>query len=359
MKVAIGAVAGTIGGPASYAVNLVRALCCAYPGDEFTVLSDKPEAFADFCPTLHVPLSSVWGQPLWDHIKIPRLLEAGDYQLYHATKGVLPGGLPMPAVVTVHDLASYVMPETFSRFQRLHLSWETPRALRRAAAVIVPSNSTESDVLTFFRRCKTPIRVIAEAASPELAPAAAGQIEAWRKQRGLGGICVGYLGTLQPRKNLELLTKAFVQAAGDSNWTLLVAGRKRPGYDTSCLRSDPRIIYLGTIVDAELPLFLGSLACMVSPSSYEGFGLTFVEAMAAGCPVIGLRNSSLPEVVGDAGLLIDGGSATALAAAIRAVVCDGDLAADLRKRGLARAASFSWERAAHETREVYSSVVEA
>lgn len=362
MKVAIGAVAGTLGGPATYAVELVRALVGSFPGDRYVVLTDRPESFDSFVETRCLPLESAWMQPLWDHLRVPRLLARERFDLYHATKGVLPRLASPPLVVTVHDLAGYVMPHTFALAQRLHLAWETPRALTRAAAVVVPSASTAADVARLFPAAAAKVRIIAEAAGINATPAAAAEVVAWRKRRGLGAgdevpLC-GYLGTLQPRKNLDLLADAFLRAAGDRDWRLVLAGRARPGYRPACLqRGDPRIVYLGALPDQELAPFFGALRCMVSPSAYEGFGLTVVEAMACGCPVVVLRNSSLPEVVGDAGVLVDSAEVAALAPAIERLMRDDCAVAELSRRGRERAARFSWKETARRTRAVYEEVV--
>ncbi len=348
------------GGPATYAVELVRALCRCFPDDSFTVLTDKPESFSDFAETVHLPLPSAWHQPLWDHVRVRSALSRGGYDLYHGTKGVVPWFVATPSVVTIHDLANMVMPETFSFAQRLHLGVETPMALRRARRVITVSRSTAKDIAKFFPRSNTPVDMIYEAAPASARTPEEDEVAAWKTAHGLSGPCVGYIGTIQPRKNLDLLTKAFLAAAGDRAWTLLMAGRRRPGYEPDFLTAgDKRVRYLGPLPDADLPVFLGSLTCMVSPSAYEGFGLSFLEAMSCGCPVIGLANSSVPEVVGDAGVLVEHADVESLSEAIEAVVTDVGHASDLARRGLERSALFSWADTARKTRAVYQSVLEA
>ncbi|MBI5506241.1 MAG: glycosyltransferase family 4 protein [Deltaproteobacteria bacterium] len=364
MKVAIGAVAGTSGGPATYSVELVRALAAAFPEDRYVVLTDRPESFASFAETRPLPLRSAWMQPLWDHVQVPRALAREPFDLYHATKGVMPRLAWLRSVVTVHDLAGYVMPETFSLAQRLHLAWETPRAVARAGAIVVPSASTAADVARRFPASAGKVRTIPEAPGASARPVSAAEVENWRQGRGLGSghsrpLC-GYLGTIQPRKNLELLASAFLRAAGDRDWRLVLAGRLRPGYRPACLQEgDPRIVYLGPLPDEEVAPFFGALRCMVSPSAYEGFGLTVVEAMACGCPVVALRNSSLPEVVGDAGVLVDAADVATLAPVIDTLMSDDREVAELSRRGRERAARFSWRQAALRTRAVYQEVLAA
>ena len=351
MRVAIGAVAGTIGGPATYAIELAKALVATFPDDRFTVLTDRPGAFASVCETRTVELSSAWEQPLWDHLRIPATLTTGKFDLYHGTKGVVPRRGSTPAVVTIHDLASYVMPQTFRLAQRLHLAWETPWAVRHARAIVVPSESTAGDVARFFPAHSSKTVVTPEAPAMPLRPAGPAAIAAWRERYHVEKPACGYLGTIQPRKNLDLLVEAFLDAAGTRDWKLVIAGRLRPGEKPSFLERDPRVVYVGALPDEEIAAFFGSIRCMVSPSAYEGFGLTFIEAMAAGCPVIGLRNSSVPEVVGDAGILVD--SPDDLSRAIERLMTDDRVAIDLSRRGRERAARFSWSETARRTMSAY------
>jgi glycosyltransferase involved in cell wall biosynthesis len=359
VRVAIGAVVGTIGGPATYAVELVRALVATQPQTDFAVITDAPEAFADVADTRRVPLGTSWRQPLWDHLGVARVLRKERFDVYHGTKGVLPRFVRTPAVVTIHDVAVRVMPDTFRRAQRMHLAVETPFAVRRAAAIVTDSRSTARDLERYYPRSAGKVEVAPLAARPGLGPATDVEIRAWRQRNGIEGLAIGYLGTLQPRKNLDLLAEAFRRAAGGRRWQLLMAGRMRPGYQPECLAGgDARVRYLGEIPDADLPAYFGALACMVSPSSYEGFGLTFIEAMACGCPVVGFANSSIPEVVGDAGVLVAREEAQPLADAIEHVATDLAFATRLAQRGVARAALFTWRETARKTHAVYTRVAE-
>ena len=358
MKVAIGAVAGTIGGPATYAVELARALVAAYPEDQFVALTDRPAAFTDVCETQTVTMRTPWEQPFWDHVRVPRALERGGFDLYHGTKGVLPRRGATPAVVTIHDLASHVMPETFRRVQRLHLHWETPWALSRARAVLVPSQSTASDLARFFPEVVAPVHVTPEAPARSIRPPSTAAVAAWRERHGIDKPSCGYLGTIQPRKNLNLLLDAFLAAAGPRDWRLVIAGRIRPGETPSFLGRDSRVVWVGALKDEDISPFLGSIRCMISPSAYEGFGLTFIEAMAAGCPVVGLRNSSVPEVVGDAGVLVESADVDVLAPVIERLMTDDAAAADLSRRGRERAAKFSWLDTARRTMAAYQAALE-
>lgn len=353
MKVAVSAVAGTIGGPATYAVELVKALVASFPDDRFVVLTDRPSSFEGIAETRTLPLRSAWEQPLWDHVRVPLALRRERFDLYHGTKGVLPRVGSTPSVVTIHDLASHAMPETFHPAQRIHLNVETPWALRRARAVVVPSESTKRDLARFFPSSRAPVFVTPEAAAPGLHPATAASAAAWSSRHGIDRPACGYLGTIQPRKNLDVLVDAFLAAAGSHDWRLVIAGRLRPGEKPSFLERDRRIVYVGAIADEDVPAFFGSVRCMVSPSSYEGFGLTYLEAMACGCPVVGLANSSVPEVVGEAGVLVERAEAALLAPVIARLMTDDHAVAELSRKGRARAAHFSWKETARRTMDAY------
>ena len=359
MRVAIGAIVRTLGGPATYARELVRALVRRRaPALEYVVLTDGPEAFCDDdVETVRVALPTPYAQVWWDHVAIPAALRHAGADLYHGTKNTLPIRLPCPAVVTVHDLAVYRHPESFAMLQRWHLRSHVPHALRTARAVIAVSEHAAADLRGDFPAFAAKVRPIHNGVSPRFQPPPDPQsLAAFRVRHRLGdGPIVAYLGTLQPRKNVELLAAAFVRAALPDA-TLVLAGRIRPGYHPALPGERVRVI--GPLAAAELPIFYGAASVLVSPSLYEGFGLTLLEAMACGCPVIALRRSAVPEVVGDAGVLLDTVDEAALGAALVRVVGDHAYAGMLRARGVERAALFSWERTAAATEAIYRESVD-
>jgi glycosyltransferase involved in cell wall biosynthesis len=361
MRVAIGAIVRTLGGPATYAVELVRALAArATPGLEYVVLTDGPEAFDGIAVGVeHVPLASPWAQPLWDHVRVPRVLRRIGADLYHGTKNAVPFASPCPTVVTIHDLAVYHHPESFALAQRWHLRVHTPHAVRAARAILTVSEHAAGDLRARFPRAAAKVAAVPNGVHPRFHPVTdAAALRAFRAKHGLGeGPLVAYLGTLQPRKNVELLAAAFGRVAGRlPGAELVLAGRIRPGYRPNLPRERVRLI--GPLTDAELPLFYGTAAVLVNASLYEGFGLTLVEAMACGCPVIALRRSAVPEVTGDAAMLLDEPSEAALAEALVAMVGAPETAARHRALGLLRATEFSWARAAREVEGVYRAAAE-
>lgn len=356
MRIAIGAIVRTLGGPATYAIELVRALAARRtPGIEYVVLTDGPEAFDGMGVAVErVPLRTPWAQPVWDHVQVPRVLRRVGADLYHGTKNAVPIGAPCPSVVTIHDLAVYHHPESFALAQRWHLRAHTPHAVRVARTVLTVSEHSAADLRARFPQAAAKIVAVPNGVSERFRPVTdALALEAFRARHGLGsGPLIAYLGTLQPRKNVELLAAAFGRIAAElPEAELVLAGRIRPGYRPDLPRERVRLI--GPLADAELPLFYGAVAVLVNASLYEGFGLTLVEAMACGCPVIALRRSAVPEVTGDAAWLLDEPTEDALAKAIVGIVGSPTTAARYRALGLLRATEFSWARTARAVEAAY------
>ena len=359
MRVGIGALVGILGGPATYARELVGALA-RLGGHEYVVFTDQPDAFAGAdVTTVHVPLRTAYHQVMWDHWALPALVAAERVRLYHGTKNVLPWRLPVPGVVTVHDLAVWACPETFALPQRLHLRVLIPRSVARSARVVTDSEHARRDVVARFgiapaRTVAVPLGVGAAYATPPSDDAVA----RLRHAHGLGERVVACVGTVQPRKHIERVIEAFVRAgAAGEGWTLAIAGRIRPHYAPPWLGALPAgARFLGPLADHELRALYAASAIAMNASEYEGFGLTVLEAMASGCAVVAVDNTSIPEVVGDAGVLVAASDAALLADALGTLLRDPERRAALGAAARRRAATFTWEETARRTRTVYEEV---
>lgn len=363
LRVAIGAVSGVTGGPATYVVELLHAMADLDPADiELHVLTDRPDLFAgrSNLQVHEVPLPSAWHQPLWDNLSVPRLLRRLRPDLYHGTKHALPLlGLPsaMATVVSMHDLAVYAQPETFSRAQRWQLYLHLRHAVRRASRVIAVSAYTAQDLIDQLAVPRAKIDVVGHGVGTNFRPIPdpVRRLEVRRSYGVEAGALVAFVGTAQPRKRIEAAIAATAALVAEGREVrMVIAGRRRPGYEPDWLVSPPPFVHLAGEVSAEALVELyGAADVMISPSSFEGFGLTFVEAMACGCPVVGVAATSVPEVVGDAGILVERPDADLLSSALRELLGSEKTRMEYGRRALRRAEALSWPQAAARTLEVY------
>ena len=363
LRVAIGAVAGVTGGPATYVVELLQAMADLDPEDiELHVLTDRPDLFSGRANLeVHsLALPSAWHQPLWDNVLVPRALFRIRPDIYHGTKHALPlVGLPSNVVwvASIHDLAVFAEPETFSLAQRLQLYAHLKHAAHRARRVIAVSDYTAQDLMNRLGVPASRIDVVGHGVSEQFQPIAdPARRAAVRRRYGVEDeFLAAFVGTAQPRKRIEAAIGAVGALAAEGHpIQLVIAGRRRPGYEPDWMKSPPSFVHLAGELDADdLVALYGAADVMVSPSSFEGFGLTFVEAMACGCPVIGVAATSVPEVVGDAGILVDEPEVGLLAAAMRRLLLSEELRLQYRERALGRARELSWSQAAARTLEVY------
>jgi glycosyltransferase involved in cell wall biosynthesis len=278
----------------------------------------------------------------WFPLRLPRRARALGVDVLHCPMPLAPPRRhPVPTVVTLGDAIPWTNPRWLTPAHALHARLVLAPALRQAAAVVVPSKHTRSELLRVVRGLD-PERVVV---TPW------GVDERFSPGRGPEGATPYLLavGTLQPRKNLQAAVAALERL--DTDHRLVVVG-PRGWHDDALmarLRRD-RVEVLGHVSDAELVTLYRGAACLVFPSLSEGFGFPLVEAMACGTPVVCADAGSLPEVAGDAALIVPPHDHAALATAVAAVIADP---APWRERGRARAATFSWARCADQTMSVY------
>ena len=352
-------------GMATYTYELLRHVA-ALPGDHevFAVNTrpvDLPGVRTIVVPNPFPRLETV----LW-YATLPWRLRDADLHVLHAPRH-FPLFSRRPALVlTVHDLGPVLFPEADTASRAALFRWAYAPAARAAAAIIAASEATRRDVIRHLRVPAERVTVTYQAAAPDVfgPPDAASR---WRirqvmARHAIEGPYVLFVGTLQPRKNVEGLLHAWRMVAPHVPHTLVLSGERGWNYHAifetmDALDLTARVRYVGHTSDADLaPLYQGA-SLFVLPSWHEGFGLTPLEAMACGTPVVTTGAGSLPEVVGDAALVVPAGDVAALARAMRAALTDPDLAARMSARGLERAASFSWRRCAEETLAVYRRTV--
>jgi glycosyltransferase involved in cell wall biosynthesis len=357
-------------GVGQYTHGLLRHLPAADPDTRYIGwyldvrgTGSRPRRFAGWAPNLaerasRIP-SRVYG-PLSVRTGVPKLeWLAGRSDLVLATNFLPPPTSSDGVVLVVHDLAFEVMPETAphhnERWRRLFDRW-----LRRAAAVFVPSAAAREDLVRFHSVDPERVETIhhgtdAEAFTPALPP----EVEELRRRYAIDGPYVLFVGGLEPRKNLETLVRAF-GLVDDPRVSLVVAGgavRWAPDYADrvdraigelpSAVRS--RVVRTGYVPDVERRVLLSGAEVLAYPSRYEGFGFPILEGFAANVPVVTSNVSSMPEVAGDAAVLVDPDDAGDIARGLSELLGDDDLRNVLRASGTARVASFTWERCARET----------
>lgn len=298
---------------------------------------------------------------LWTHGRLGPQLALDRPGLLFVPAHVVPLAGAPPSVVTIHDLGYLAFPQAHTARRRLELHLTTRWSLRAARRVIAISQATKDDLVRHYGADPARIAVVHHGLSAGFRPT---EDPGALARHGLREPYFLYVGTLQPRKNLARLIEAYARAvrsggdAGPAAWPLLaIAGRR--GWLTETIERRAaqlgiadRVRFLGYVPDADLPALLSGATAFLFPSLYEGFGMPVLEAMACGTPVLTSSTSALPEVAGDAALLVDPGDTDAIADAIARLAADPGLRAELRGRGLARAAQFTWERCARETRAV-------
>ncbi len=300
--------------------------------------------------------------PSWDRFGRPHLpASLDDCDIVHATNhaAVPPVRDRQRLVVTVHDLAFERFPDLFPRTWLRLYRWGTRAAVDRADAILVPSERTKRDLVDELhadpgRVHVTPLASSLEAPTPEELP----EMRADLDGLGVRPPYILAVGTIEPRKNLVRLVKAFrtLRAEGLPH-TLVLAGPQGGGAEE--LRAElARGGNEGVIVTGGIDLrcAYADAAAVAYVSLYEGFGLPVIEAMGLGAPVVASNTSSIPEVAGDAAVLVDPTDESAIADGLRRVLTDGSLADDLRRRGHVRAASFTWQATARATLDVYRQV---
>lgn len=297
--------------------------------------------------------------PQWDLAARPKLPRAFDEQdLIHATNpsGVPPVRSGQRLVVTVHDLAFERFPELFPAAWRWLFKAGVRAAIHRADAILVPSQATADDLAGRV----DPSRVHVTPLAASVANDGGGGGEALERL-GIPRPYVLFVGTLEPRKNVVRLVRAYRQVAPDVDHALVLAGAE--GWHPEELEMELErpgagaVVRVGPVSVEDLDALYRNADVFVYPSLYEGFGLPVLEAMARGVPTVTSTTPAIAEVAGDAALTADPEDVAGIADALARVLSDPDLADDLRRAGRERAARFSWERTARATLGVYRQVM--
>jgi glycosyltransferase involved in cell wall biosynthesis len=342
-----------------YVYNLLENMIALNRQDEFTLLvnDDWLLPLVNDCPNFKLLKVGIKWLSLEEQVLIPLVLRRLRPDLFHAASFAVPLIQPCRTVVTIYDLIHLVFPGHYTLLHRFYFQVVLRWALRRAAKIITISESSRSDLVSFYGLPKGKIEIAYPAVDAKFKPLDRGSIANFKKKRGLPDHFVLYVGNRKQHKNIPGLIAAYSkfreQDRGAHYLVLSGSADEATASLARRYRVEDRLFYAQNIADDELPLMYNSADVFVFPSLYEGFGLPALEALACGVPVIASNVSSLPEVVGDAGILVDPRDPDSLAAAIGRAANDPELARRLRERGPLRSAQFSWQKCARETLQIY------
>lgn len=343
--------------------SLLRELLAHHPFDLVGLSHRPPDAVEELqamglrCEHQSAPLGVLWQQ-----LRLPRRLGRGDVDLFWSPLLTLPWRCPVPSVVTVHDLTPVLFPRTHHWKTRCSIRPFLARSVARADRVVAVSAATAADLRRLYPET-APVTVIPNGVAEEFEAASPARVEEIRRREDAVAGYVLFAGTLEPRKNLDGLLAAWrlVRERLPAAPPLLVAGGW--GWGDTGLRArlaDAAAIgvrTLGRVEPSRLVELLQGATAFVYPSLYEGFGLPVLEAMACGVPVVASDRSSLPEVVGDAGLLVDPDDPRAIAEALVHLLRSPQRARELAARGLERSRSFTWRRAADSLATLFTELL--
>jgi len=370
MRIALDAIplAAAKTGVGHYTDALADGLARVHPDHQYDLLSpfefdldyngDRPKNLN----RQFIPVRSIFRK--WWLVGLPSLLRIYHVDVFHGTNYCVPVFAPCPTVVTIHDLSLYTQSHTHEKVNVNRGKRRMPIMARRARLIIAPSEWTRREIVEQLRISPEKIRVVYEAAREGMKPMPPHLCQSALDKYQIRRPYLLYVGTIEPRKNLLTLIRAYDELLRTTTRRpqLALCGRRGWLCDevfkmVEDLKLQDQIRFTGYVDDADLPALYSAAEAFVYPSFYEGFGLPPLEAMACAAPVITSDVSSLPEVVGKAGLTHAPNDSRALTEAMAKLLGDETAREHFRREGLKQAAKFSWERAARETQSIYNEVL--
>jgi glycosyltransferase involved in cell wall biosynthesis len=340
-----------------YTSEILRAMAVDRPDCRLTVFTpgDPSEPGPPTISYRELPTTRFFGR----HVQWPALLRQLRPDAFFGPVGALPlRDVGCPTVITVHDLAIYRNSAWFPRFQPLSTRWVVPRSLARADMLIAVSAHTARDLEDLFDVPRSHVEVIPNGVASRFRPMSGQDLAQARARLKLPERYVLFVGTIEPRKNLPTLLEAWAMLR-DRPDLVIVGGwgwRYEPIRERIS-RLGPGVHHLDALDPADLPAVYNLARVLAHPAWYEGFGLPPLEAMACGTPVVVSDRASLPDLVGNAGVVVAADDPDAWRSALEKLLGDSSRAADMRRRGILRAAEFSWARSAAQTWRVVDHVV--
>jgi len=298
---------------------------------------------------------------IWVQIGLPYNLIKNNIDILFCPAYIAPVLSPRPTVVTIHDASFLRYPNTCDKLFRLYLKILLPFIKRRADVILTDSFFSKNEIVELLKispekvqvvycGCNKNFRIIDDII----------EIDRMRLKYNLPKNFILHVGTLEPRKNITTLVLAFnlLKKKELIEHKLIICGNRGWYYDDIYnkvreLKLEKEVVFTGYIPNEDLPFLYNMADVFVLPSLYEGFGLPVLEAMACGCPVVSSNTSSIPEVVGDAGILVDPYNIDEIANGILKIIKDEELRNDLIKRGVEQSKMFSWENTAKQILDIF------
>jgi glycosyltransferase involved in cell wall biosynthesis len=361
MKILIDArvISDKMHGIARYTYNLIKNLPDIDAKNEYVLLSSYDKLIDFFSRyknfrfvKCNAPLYSIQEQ-----FKIPKILKREGVDIYHSPTFSAPIYQPCKTIITVHDTIHLIFGKSI---HRLYYRYIVKPAMVRASHIITVSEYSKADIVKYLGIPKEKVYVTYNGIDERFRPAHNKTTDNIKKKYGIFSRYILFVGNQKPHKNVDNILKAFKTAMEKDrlNHLLILAGVKN-SYIKTGGDLDRQIVYINNHTDDDLIELYQSADLFLSPSLYEGFGLPMLEAMACGVPVITSNRTSIPEVTGDAAVLVDPENIEEIANAICRVLLDENLKRDLIKKGLERARVFSWRKMAEETLELYKRAYES
>ncbi len=355
-------------GTETYSLELIKAIARLLPaGWRLRLYTPHPPQHSDWPDMAGVETRVIAWPRLWTHMRLAAELRQNPPSVLFVPAHVLPVYCPVPAIVTVHDLGYLHYPETHPAFDRRYLHWTTHRHCRVAQHILADSQATKQDLIEHYHANPNRISVVHLGRDETLTPVKdPTRIAAVKQKYGVGGDYLLYLGTLHPRKNLTRLIEAFhavCTSTENKTLKLVIAGKKGWLFDeifsrVEQLQLTERVIFPGYVDDTDKATLLSGATAYVFPSLYEGFGLPVLEAMACGTPVLTSNSSSLPEVAGEAAMLVNPHRVEEIAAGLHQLIADAPLRRTLAAQGYLHIENFSWQKAAEQVLNILKNMVD-
>jgi len=365
MRIAIDAhsVGTQLAGNATYAASIIDALAAIDQKNDYTLYVTLPEAverYAGRWPNFQA-------RRMMAHTPIIRIPLSLSWELRRRPVDILfvqytaPPLSPCKVVTAIHDISYEHLPETFNRRSVMQMKLTIRHTARHAAHIITPSEYSRQDIIETYKIPASKITSVPQAPAYLKKVGDPKEIARVRKRYGLPDEFILGVGSIQPRKNLVRLIEAYARLSSAGVPPLVLVGRSAwladDTFDAVRKRNiEDRVIFTGFVPDEDLASLYSGAMFFVYPSFFEGFGLPPLEAMQCGTPVIAGNKTSIPEVVGDAGLLVDPYDIDALADAMQKLLSDDSLRNALKQKGSERVKAFSWSRTARQTLDIFERI---